>query len=211
MAWRCSTASSMLLLSNESREKLVWGRELYLDSTQVNANADLDSLTPRFAVQAREVIQKHLAAIFSAEDSKPESQQAATEVIAAPLEVNATEGVASPVPTRLPSVLSEAEREELGAENTSRHDWIAEEGKPQRDVRGYYQRTSDFRISTTDPDATPMRLKGGGTHLGYHTRLSRRWRQTSHHSGGPGDSWGSDGQSSHAGPALAYLLSMASA
>jgi hypothetical protein len=24
-------------------------------------------------------------------------------------------------------------------------------------------------FSTTDPDATPMRLKGGGTHLGYHT------------------------------------------
>src|SRR5215469_1393542 len=24
-------------------------------------------------------------------------------------------------------------------------------------------------ISTTDPDATPMRLKGGGIHLGYHT------------------------------------------
>jgi hypothetical protein len=24
-------------------------------------------------------------------------------------------------------------------------------------------------MSTTDPDATPMRLKGGGTHLGYHT------------------------------------------
>jgi hypothetical protein len=30
-------------------------------------------------------------------------------------------------------------------------------------------RSSDVRISTTDPDATPMRLKGGGTHLGYHT------------------------------------------
>jgi len=30
-------------------------------------------------------------------------------------------------------------------------------------------RTSDLRISTTDPDATPMRLKGGATHLGYHT------------------------------------------
>jgi hypothetical protein len=25
-----------------------------------------------------------------------------------------------------------------------------------------------LRISTTDPDATPMRLKSGGTHLGYH-------------------------------------------
>jgi transposase len=31
--------------------KLIWGKELYLDSTQVNANADLDSLTPRFAVE----------------------------------------------------------------------------------------------------------------------------------------------------------------
>src|SRR6266566_6637654 len=35
------------------QEKLVWGKELYIDSTQVNANADLDSLTPRFAVEAR--------------------------------------------------------------------------------------------------------------------------------------------------------------
>src|SRR5260370_30996799 len=34
--------------------KLIWGKELYLDGTQVNANADLDSLTPRFAVEARE-------------------------------------------------------------------------------------------------------------------------------------------------------------
>jgi hypothetical protein len=31
-------------LSNESREKLVWGKELYIDSTQVNANADLEQL-----------------------------------------------------------------------------------------------------------------------------------------------------------------------
>src|SRR6266852_4807430 len=31
---------------------LVWGRELYLDGTQVNANADLDSLKPRFYVEA---------------------------------------------------------------------------------------------------------------------------------------------------------------
>lgn len=36
-------------------------------------------------------------------------------------------------------------------------------------MHGYYQRTADFRISTTDPDATPLRLKGGGTHLGYQT------------------------------------------
>src|SRR6202162_3066846 len=44
------------------QEKLVWGRELYVDGTQVNANADLDSLAPRFAVEAREAMQAHLAA-----------------------------------------------------------------------------------------------------------------------------------------------------
>src|SRR5438093_1219621 len=44
---------------------------------------------------------------------------------------------------------------------------LSREGE-SREVRGYYQRTSDLRISTTDPDATPMRLKNGGTHLGYH-------------------------------------------
>jgi hypothetical protein len=44
-----------------------------------------------------------------------------------------------------------------------------EEGRQQREVRGLYQRRSDQRISTTDPDATPMRLKSGGLHLGYHT------------------------------------------
>src|SRR6266568_1719662 len=31
-----------------------------------------------------------------------------------------------------------------------------------------YHRTADFKVSTTDPDATAMRLKNGGIHLGYH-------------------------------------------
>src|SRR5205814_8203044 len=73
-----------------------------------------------------------------------------------------------PVPAALPVTLSEPEREELAQDNDARHDWIAEEGQQQREVHGLYQRTSDFKVSTTDPDATPMRLKGGGTHLGYH-------------------------------------------
>jgi hypothetical protein len=149
------------------QEKLVWGNELYIDSTQVNANADLDSLIPRFAVEARAAIQTHLAALFLDEDSKPEPQQAATEVVAAPPEATSTEGVC-PVPTPLPVVLPEAEQEELAQENAARHDWIVEEGRQQREVHGLYQRTADFKVSTTDPDATPMRLKGAGTHLGYH-------------------------------------------
>jgi transposase len=149
------------------QEKLVWGNELYIDSTQVNANADLDSLTPRFAVEARAAIQTHLAALFLDQDSKPEPEKAATEVVAAPPEATSTEGVC-PVPTPLPVVLPEAEQEELSQENAARHDWIAEEGRQQREVHGHDLRTADFKVSTTDPDATPMRLKGGGTHLGYH-------------------------------------------
>src|SRR5215467_1332820 len=151
------------------QEKLVWGKELYIDSTQVNANADLDSLTPRFAVEARAAMQAHLAALFAEEDSQQEPQTAATEVVAALRAVISPEVVTCTVPFPLPIPLSQAEQEELAQDNAARHDWIAQEGRQQREVHGLYERTADFRISTTDPDATPIRLKGGGTHLGYHT------------------------------------------
>ena len=42
---------------------LVWGQELYIDATKVAANAALDSLHPRFAVEA------HLAHLFAAEET----------------------------------------------------------------------------------------------------------------------------------------------
>ncbi len=90
------------------------------------------------------------------------------EVIAVPPEATVTEGMVCAKLTPLPIPLSPAEQEELAQDNGARHDWIAEEGRQQREVHGLYQRTADFKVSTTDPDATPMRLKGGGTHLGYH-------------------------------------------
>jgi len=40
---------------------LVWGKELYIDATKVEANASLNLLTPRFAVEA------HLAHVFAEE------------------------------------------------------------------------------------------------------------------------------------------------
>jgi len=149
------------------KAKLVRGKELYFDSTQVNANADLDSLTPRFAVEAREAIQEHLTALFTSEPEQPEAtEQNSTDV---PLCQLLPEDACSPLPISLPTVIPEARREELSTDNATRHDWIAEEGRPQREVHGRYQRTADFLISTTDLDATPMHLKGGGVHLGYHT------------------------------------------
>ena len=41
---------------------LVWGQELYFDGTPVEANADADTLRPRFYVEA---MQAHLAALFA--------------------------------------------------------------------------------------------------------------------------------------------------
>jgi transposase len=148
---------------------LVWGRELYFDATQVYANAALDSLTARFAVEARaaarglpppeaehashaaqQAVDAHLTALFGASGETSQSPPA---------------GMPRPLPRRL----SAAQHAELESANAARHDWIAEDGRQQRAVRGAYQRTADLRVSTTDPDATPMRLKGGGTHLGYQT------------------------------------------
>src|SRR5215468_3446396 len=44
------------------QEGLVWGRELYIDATKVQANASRDSVQPRFAVEA------HLATLFATAD-----------------------------------------------------------------------------------------------------------------------------------------------
>src|SRR4030095_5941487 len=42
---------------------LVWGKELYFDATQVKANASLNSIAPRFAIEA------HLGELFTDADA----------------------------------------------------------------------------------------------------------------------------------------------
>src|SRR6266699_3940049 len=68
----------------------------------------------------------------------------------------------------LPTSLSQEEQEQLAEHNAERHDWVAELGAQNRSVTSHnYQRTADYFVSTTDPDATVMRTKGG-VDLGYH-------------------------------------------
>src|SRR5690349_5496957 len=141
MGWRCFAVSSTPLWNNESREKLVWGKELYIDSTQVNANADLDSLTPRFAVEARAAMQEHLAALFAQQGAASEQQDAGADGGGTPSADALPPAASDPAPLPVPVDLSPAEQEELASENAVRHDWIAKEGQQQREVHGLYQRT----------------------------------------------------------------------
>jgi transposase len=130
---------------------LVWGQELYIDATKVAAHAALDSLQPRFAVEA------HLARLFAqADDGDGEDRTG---------DPGAT---GSDAPARLPIDLTDEARSELAERAAQRHDWIGRAGRPDRAATsGPYRRTADFRVSTTDADATPMPHGEGRTCLGY--------------------------------------------
>ena len=80
----------------------VWGEELYFGATQVDANASLESIRPRFAVGA------HLGQLF-----------------AGPCAASGTYAEPGEVPQELPPALAEAVRAELAEVNAARHDWLA--------------------------------------------------------------------------------------
>ncbi len=109
-------------------------RPMKASAVPLLTRSSLDSLTPRFAVEARAAIQAHLAALFAEEDVQHKQQEISAEDADTP-QTDATSPVAiGPAPLPLPVVLSEAEQEELATEHAARHDWIAEEGRQQREV-----------------------------------------------------------------------------
>ena len=117
---------------------LVRGDALFFDSTKVEANAAVDSLAPRWAVEA------HLGELF-------EEGQAERDPGAHP-------------EARLPTAGDPALRESNAAEE----DWISRDGAQDRSFKGpWRERTSDTRASRTDPDATPMTWAASGRRLGY--------------------------------------------
>src|SRR6266487_4371169 len=86
---------------------LVWGKELYFDGTKVEANASLDSVKPRFAVDA------HVATLFGtqAEEAGNKSDQDRSQEEAASTEP--VEREETRLPTPLPVSLSQEEQEAL--------------------------------------------------------------------------------------------------
>jgi transposase len=133
---------------------LVWGHELFIDSTKVEANAALDSLHPRFAIEA------HLAELFAA------SQEATSPD---PIANASPQDDGIEVPVSWPVTLTDADQRALAERAAGRHDWIGTAGRPDREkTSGTYRRTADFRVSTTDPDASPLSAGIRRSHLGYH-------------------------------------------
>jgi len=116
---------------------LVWGRELYVDATKVAANASLDSLVPRFAYDAK----AHVADLFADELAVAEAPPALAN---------------DDPPVSIVRLSFDPARVPAEGEPPWR---LLEERRldPNRPALGSYQRTADFRISPTDPDATPMR------------------------------------------------------
>src|SRR3712207_5249886 len=80
---------------------LVWGKELYLDSTQVEANAAKDAMRPRFYVDA---INEHLEVLF------PDDAMGAAE----------HSGPAEPTPLPLPIDLAPEVKADRAAKNAAR-------------------------------------------------------------------------------------------
>ena len=124
-----------------SEAGLVWGEELYFDSTKVQANAALLSNVPRFYFAAKQ----HLKHLF---DNKLEVQDDDFYVIGGP---------------------EWAERD--NADIATSRGLVEKYSKASPHGKGgtWYQRTADIRSSPTDPDATPMkRFNGDRTVMGYH-------------------------------------------
>src|SRR5258708_409266 len=92
------------ILEQCQQAKLIWGKELYIDATKVDANASVDSLTTRFAVEAREAFQKHLQELFQEEIDRH------------PSEADLLLREAAPHPTPLPPVRPAEERAALLAQ-----------------------------------------------------------------------------------------------
>ncbi len=130
---------------------LVWGRELFFDATKVEANASIDSTRSRSLVEGR--LEEHLVGVFP-EDPPPDPAEERPGAVVA--------GVVGP---------EGDERQALAQTNALRHRWIAKNGRQERGVlRWGYKRMADLRVSTTDPDASPMhQKKKGASKLGYLT------------------------------------------
>jgi hypothetical protein len=130
----------------------VWGEELFFDATKVEADASMDSTRSRSLLLGGR-LQEHLVATFPEEALPVQEEEDRSGAIA---------GFVEPEGDR---------RRALARENPLRHRWIGGAGRQERGVERWgYKRMADMRVSTTDPDASPMHHKNKSSgRLGYLT------------------------------------------
>jgi len=142
---------------------LVCGEELFFDATKVRANAALDSAAPRL----REVVDGHLVDLFP---STGDTAAAAMETCM-PGDADAAPAEVVPTPIR-PDPAAPGAADAAGQPEPvtpPRWDLLAQcRLDPARPAARGYERASDWRVSTTDPDAALMKARGQRAALGYH-------------------------------------------
>ena len=130
---------------------LVWGEELFFDATRVRANAALDSLVPHL----REVVDGHLVDLFPGDHAGEAPDDQPSETVP-----DKASGEGSPPLLRHPAAARPA---------TPPVRWdLLEQCRldPARPSTAGYERQSDWRVSTTDPDAALMATRGQRSALG---------------------------------------------
>jgi transposase len=129
---------------------LVEGEEIYFDATRIEADASMDSLRPRLSLAAA---QQHIRTMFEenpapGEESSPPVTPSGRGDARAGRETGDT---AALVPSGFRSLIHayrHARRSLLRRKN--------------------YVRVADLKVSSTDPDAKPMRSTVSASKLGYH-------------------------------------------
>jgi transposase len=134
---------------------LVWGKELFFDSTKVEANASVDSLVPRFAVEA------HLERLFEDEEVHETEE----------------EGTPQSSPSAGLHALPTADDQELRTKNAAKSDWISREGRQDRAFEsGYRKARVILGVLVTPSEVTENRPM-----LDLLWRSVFRWRLRPHH------------------------------
>jgi len=133
---------------------LVDGDEFYFDATNVEANASMSSLRPRLSLVAA---QEHVQKVF---EENPPPKEDAQPMAPSVRDVEDT-GQASSPPAPTASAPSPFRR----LVETYRH---AHRSPLRKKTR--YVRVADWKVSRTDPDASPMKSPGSRTKLGYHSQ-----------------------------------------
>ena len=130
---------------------LVWGRELYVDATKVEANADLDSLVPRFCHEAK----THVADLF-ADDVPTDAAEGEPEAAAR-----------RPACRGRPA--ADAARDEVGAPVAPPWKLLEERRLDPRPSGVRQLPAHEPTFGSARPIPTPPRCGlGTGTSLGYH-------------------------------------------